>query len=125
MKILHVVGTRPNFMKIAPRTWERPWPPNLGGKARPGLLEGRCLTKLQVAVIIPVMHHKPELPRAPAMKDRLLAEMHDHTAVVAVVGLGDVGLPLAVAFVERGFPVAGMAVAGRQVAARMRGEPYG
>jgi UDP-N-acetyl-D-mannosaminuronate dehydrogenase len=47
------------------------------------------------------------------MKDQLLAKIHDHTAVVAVVGLplrpgsgqGYVGLPLAVAFAEQGFPV--------------------
>jgi len=39
------------------------------------------------------------------MKDQLLAKIHDHTAVMAVVGLGYVGLPLAVAFAEKGFPV--------------------
>jgi UDP-N-acetyl-D-mannosaminuronate dehydrogenase len=39
------------------------------------------------------------------MKDQLLAKIHDHTAVVAVVGLGYVGLLLVVAFAEKGFPV--------------------
>ncbi len=39
------------------------------------------------------------------MKDQLLSKIHDYTAVVAVVGLGYVGLPLAVAFAEKGFPV--------------------
>jgi len=39
------------------------------------------------------------------LKDQLLSKIHDHTAVVAVVGLGYVGLPLAVAFAEQGFPV--------------------
>ncbi|MFZ1554410.1 MAG: hypothetical protein WAV53_23685 [Anaerolineae bacterium] len=38
------------------------------------------------------------------MKDQLLSKIHDHTAVVAVIGLGYVGLPLAVAVAERGFP---------------------
>ncbi|PKO20457.1 MAG: hypothetical protein CVU38_19980 [Chloroflexi bacterium HGW-Chloroflexi-1] len=49
------------------------------------------------------------------MKDQLLAEIHDHTAVVAVVGLGYVGLSLAVAFAEKGFPVVGIDVDGRKV----------
>ena len=39
------------------------------------------------------------------LKDQLFSKIHDHTAVVAVVGLGYVGLPLAVAFAEKGFPV--------------------
>ncbi len=39
------------------------------------------------------------------MKDQLLAKMHDHTAVVAVVGLGYVGWPRAVACAKQGFPV--------------------
>ena len=56
-------------------------------------------------MIIRAIHRKTELRRPPVMKDQLLAKIHDHTAVVAVVGLGYVGLPLAVAFVEQGFPV--------------------
>ena len=59
-----------------------------------------------------------------SMKDQLLAKIHDHTAVVAIVGLGYVGLPLAVAFAERGFPVVGIDVEGRKVAALNRGESY-
>ncbi|MBM4460279.1 MAG: hypothetical protein FJ011_21355 [Chloroflexi bacterium] len=39
------------------------------------------------------------------MKQQLLTKIHDRTATVAVVGLGYVGLPLAVAFAEQGFPV--------------------
>ena len=39
-----------------------------------------------------------------SMKDQLHPKIHDHTAVVAVIGLGYVGLPLAVAFAEKGFP---------------------
>ncbi len=58
------------------------------------------------------------------MKDQLLSKIHDHTAVVAVVGLGYVGLPLAVAFAEKGFPVVGIDVDSRKVAALNRGESY-
>ncbi|MBK9230434.1 MAG: hypothetical protein IPO15_06095 [Anaerolineae bacterium] len=58
------------------------------------------------------------------MKDQLLTKIHDHTAVVAVIGLGYVGLPLAVAFAEKGFPVVGIEVDGRKVAAVQRGESY-
>jgi UDP-N-acetyl-D-glucosamine dehydrogenase len=57
-----------------------------------------------------------------SMKDQLLAKIHDHTAVVAIVGLGYVGLPLAVAFAERGFPVVGIDMDARKVAATKRGE---
>ena len=59
-----------------------------------------------------------------SMKDQLLTKIHDHTAVVAVIGLGYVGLPLAVAFAEKGFPVVGIEVDGRKVAAVQRGESY-
>ncbi len=41
-------------------------------------------------------------------KDNLLAKIMNHTAVVAVVGQGYVGLPLAVQFAEHGFPVIGL-----------------
>ncbi|MGB3062170.1 MAG: 3-hydroxyacyl-CoA dehydrogenase NAD-binding domain-containing protein [Anaerolineae bacterium] len=54
----------------------------------------------------------------------MLTKINDHTAVVAVVGLGYVGLPLAVAFAEKGFPVVGIEVDGRKVAAVQRGESY-
>ena len=57
-------------------------------------------------------------------KDQLLARIRDHRAVVAVVGLGYVGLPLAVAFAEKGFPVVGIDVDARKVDALNRGESY-
>jgi UDP-N-acetyl-D-glucosamine dehydrogenase len=44
------------------------------------------------------------------MKEDLFARIQNHSAVVAIVGLGYVGLPLAVAFAERGFPVLGIDV---------------
>jgi UDP-N-acetyl-D-glucosamine dehydrogenase len=58
------------------------------------------------------------------VKDQLLQKIQDREAVVAVVGLGYVGLPLAVAFAERGFPVVGIDVDGRKVEALRRGESY-
>ncbi len=58
------------------------------------------------------------------MKDNLLSRIHDHTAVVAVVGLGYVGLPLAVAFAERGFPVVGIDVDPRKIDSLNSGESY-
>ena len=42
-----------------------------------------------------------------SIKDQLLTKINHHHAVVAIVGLGYVGLPLAVAFAEHGFPVIG------------------
>jgi len=44
------------------------------------------------------------------MKQQLLAQIHNRTASVAVIGLGYVGLPLAVTFAESGFPVIGIDV---------------
>ncbi len=41
-------------------------------------------------------------------KDLLLKHIHDRTAVIGIVGLGYVGLPLAVAFAEVGFKVLGV-----------------
>ncbi len=59
-----------------------------------------------------------------AMKEQLLTRVHDHTATIAIIGLGYVGLPLAVAFAEKGFPVVGIDVDGRKVDALNRGESY-
>jgi UDP-N-acetyl-D-glucosamine dehydrogenase len=58
------------------------------------------------------------------MKQHLLAKIEDHSAVIAVIGLGYVGLPLAVAFAERGFPVVGIDVDASKVAALNRGHSY-
>ncbi len=44
------------------------------------------------------------------MKEQLLARIQDRSAVIALVGLGYVGLPLAVAFAEHGFSVRGIDV---------------
>ena len=58
------------------------------------------------------------------MKEQLLTKIQGHSAVIAVIGLGYVGLPLAVAFAERGFPVVGVDVDATKVAALNRGESY-
>jgi UDP-N-acetyl-D-glucosamine dehydrogenase len=59
-----------------------------------------------------------------SIKDQLLAKINDRHAVVAIIGLGYVGLPLAVAFAERGFPVIGIDVDDRKVASLNCGESY-
>lgn len=53
----------------------------------------------------------------PDPKQTLLNKLNNHTARIAVIGLGYVGLPLAVAFAEEGFPVVGIDVDGGKVEA--------
>ncbi len=55
---------------------------------------------------------------------RLLKRLEQRQATVAVIGLGYVGLPLAVAFAEAGFPVIGVDVDPARVDAIGRGESY-
>lgn len=57
-------------------------------------------------------------------KTRILSKIADREAVVGVVGLGYVGLPLAVAFAEAGFSVVGVDVDAEKVAALQAGESY-
>ncbi len=54
----------------------------------------------------------------------LLQKIETREAVVAVIGLGYVGLPLAVAFAEAGFRVIGIDINTERVAAINRGESY-
>jgi len=54
----------------------------------------------------------------------LLQRIQDRKAAIAVVGLGYVGLPLAIAAAEAGFPVTGFDVEARRVSALNRGESY-
>ncbi|WP_412067558.1 nucleotide sugar dehydrogenase [Rubrivirga sp. IMCC43871] len=58
------------------------------------------------------------------LQDTLLHRVRDREAVVAVVGLGYVGLPLAVAFAEAGFPVIGLDIDAERVAALAAGESH-
>ena len=51
-------------------------------------------------------------------------KLSDKTAVVGVIGLGYVGLPLAVAFAQAGLKVIGFDVQAERVAAVSQGESY-
>ncbi len=57
-------------------------------------------------------------------KEQLLAHFDDRTATIGIIGLGYVGLPLAVAFAEQGFSVIGLDVSADKVASLNRGESY-
>ena len=57
-----------------------------------------------------------------SIKDELLEKFRDRTAVVGVIGLGYVGLPLAVEFAKAGFHVIGYDVSQRVTALLMAGE---
>ena len=56
--------------------------------------------------------------------DALVQRLKDHTATVAVLGLGYVGLPFAVVFAEAGFKVIGIDPIADKVARIQRGESY-
>ena len=58
------------------------------------------------------------------MKSQLLQRIHDHRAVVGMIGLGYAGLPLAVEFARAGLRVIGVDIAAEKVAALARGESY-
>ena len=58
------------------------------------------------------------------IKTSLINRLSDHTAVVSVLGLGYVGLPLAVVFAEAGFKVIGVDPIQSKVDAINRGESY-
>ena len=58
------------------------------------------------------------------MKDRLLAKLNSREACIGVVGLGYVGLPLALEFARAGFRVVGYDISERVVKGLMRGESH-
>ncbi len=58
------------------------------------------------------------------MKERLLARFQKRTAHAAVIGLGYVGLPLAVSFAEAGYRVSGIDVDRRKVEAIRQRQSY-
>jgi UDP-N-acetyl-D-mannosaminuronate dehydrogenase len=58
------------------------------------------------------------------IKSELIARLSDRSAAVAVIGLGYVGLPLAVAFARAGYRTIGIDVDDRKVAALNAGESY-
>ncbi|MDW7754467.1 MAG: nucleotide sugar dehydrogenase [Brevefilum sp.] len=59
-----------------------------------------------------------------SMKTKLIKKFEDRSARVGIVGIGYVGLPLAVVFAEAGFTVIGVDPAEEKVAAINRGESY-
>jgi UDP-N-acetyl-D-glucosamine dehydrogenase len=59
-----------------------------------------------------------------SMKDQLLARISDRSAVIGVIGLGYVGLPLAMEFVQAGFTVVGYDVSQRVVDLLMAGQSH-
>src|SRR5438445_13714106 len=54
----------------------------------------------------------------------LLEKIQARQAVVGICGLGYVGLPLALTFGEKGFPVIGFDIDGRKIDALEKGESY-
>ena len=58
------------------------------------------------------------------IKSELLAKFNTHMACIAVIGLGYVGLPLAVAFAEAGLRVVGIDVDQTKIKAITRGHSY-
>jgi UDP-N-acetyl-D-glucosamine dehydrogenase len=58
------------------------------------------------------------------MKNKLLDKIHHAQAVIGVVGLGYVGLPLALRFLEEGFSVVGFDIDPAKVDKLERGETY-
>ncbi len=58
------------------------------------------------------------------IKDQLIAKIEKRTACIGVVGLGYVGLPLALEFAKAGFKVIGYDVSERVVKALMSGKSH-
>ncbi len=57
-------------------------------------------------------------------RENLLSKIQSHNAQVGIIGLGYVGLPLGLAFIEKGFSVLGFDVDDAKVNALSRGECY-
>ena len=57
-------------------------------------------------------------------KQILLAKIQDKQALIGIIGLGYVGLPLALAYAEKGFKVLGFDVDPKKIEALSRGESY-
>ncbi len=58
------------------------------------------------------------------MQDKVLAKIHDRSAIVGVIGLGYVGLPLAMEFARAGFRVIGYDVSQRVIDTLMSGQSH-
>jgi len=66
----------------------------------------------------------PEVPPAPGTADALAEKIRTRKARVGIVGLGYVGLPLAVEFAKAGFDVTGIDLSEQKVAKINAGESY-
>jgi UDP-N-acetyl-D-glucosamine dehydrogenase len=64
------------------------------------------------------------MSEASDMKQQVLDRIHDRSAVIGVIGLGYVGLPLAMEFVHAGFRVIGYDVSERVVDVLMAGQSH-
>lgn len=64
------------------------------------------------------------MSRSPTLKQRLLERIEAREARVGIVGLGYVGLPLAVAFAQAGYEVVGVDVSEEKVESLNRGASY-
>jgi UDP-N-acetyl-D-glucosamine dehydrogenase len=64
------------------------------------------------------------VPSTTSLSADLHARIREHTAVVGIIGLGYVGLPLALTFAEKAFPVVGFDVDERKIDTLGRGEMY-
>ncbi len=73
-----------------------------------------------------ITHHRPQVAAGPAMDavETLRAKIETRTAKMGVVGLGYVGVPLAVEFAKAGFQVTGIDVQESKVERLNRGESY-
>ncbi|MGH8706052.1 MAG: NAD(P)-binding domain-containing protein, partial [Burkholderiales bacterium] len=60
----------------------------------------------------------------PAVKEALLRKLADRSATIGIVGLGYVGLPLALRFAEAGYAVIGFDIDPQKVAALNAGRSY-
>jgi UDP-N-acetyl-D-glucosamine dehydrogenase len=57
-------------------------------------------------------------------KQKLLSKINDNSAVIGIIGLGYVGLPLALEFSKKGFKTIGFDIDERKIPILMRGESY-
>ena len=57
-------------------------------------------------------------------KKQLLEKVKDNSAIIGIIGLGYVGLPLALEFAKKGFQTIGFDIDGRKIPILMRGESY-
>lgn len=57
-------------------------------------------------------------------KEQLISKLNSRTAHIGIIGLGYVGLPLAVVFAEAGYHVTGIDLDANKINAIMRGESY-